>query len=185
MYKSDLLFIELKIYFNPRGSNIYSTVCTPDQLNEPPSCPGYKLLGWCAITNNIFIAALMTNCFFTCGRCRGEQQGVKYKLNCSERKAISFEYLSPAYFKEVFPRYQRSVNQCQRRDSVVSLSLYQRCLTRMQYRIPLGQKIRTLLQEIRFFSDRVQRVLYLPVTKRPSALGNLSKSVINLIAIIL
>ena len=72
MYKSDLLFIKLKIYFNPRGSNIYSTVCTPDQLNEPPSCPGYKILGWCAITNNIFIAALMTNCFFTCGRCRGE-----------------------------------------------------------------------------------------------------------------
>lgn len=101
MYKRDFLFIKLKIYFDPRDS----TVCSPEQLNESPSCRGYEVLGWCEITGNIFIAALMTNCFFTCGRCRGKWKGVKYKLNYSERQAISCEYLSPAYFKELFPRY--------------------------------------------------------------------------------
>ena len=94
MYKRNLLFIKLKIYFNPRGLNIYSTVCTPEQLDESPSCRGYKILRWCGITNSIFIAALMTNCFFTCGRCRGKWKGVKYKLNYSEGQAISCEYLS-------------------------------------------------------------------------------------------
>ena len=51
-------------------ANIYSSVCTLEELAESLSCPGYKAFGWCDISDPIILAFMRENCNLTCGICQ-------------------------------------------------------------------------------------------------------------------
>ena len=68
--------------------NIFSSVCTPDQLDQLESCPSYKAIGFCTSEDPFLSSFMTTNCFFRCGNCQRKWNNRQKAQSCQSYKEL-------------------------------------------------------------------------------------------------